>query len=428
MPGGVRPPIEYQQPEWRAGNAVLRRLEDAGIGTFALSAGAMIDDARRQTGLREFGDESFLPGLEVLLDSYRTEADLNPFGRALVRETLVRRLKNRLWAADLFRRHPEILLREIRAPVVVMGLGRSGTTRLHRMLATDARFTHLKTWEVQYPVPWPESFTAADDPRIEAYGRWQSIYLHFTPGRDRFHPFNAFEADEESLLLLQSFSSVNYLVHWRLPAFAHWTLETDQGAAYEYMLRLMKLAAWFRDDPPERPWILKSPAHMLDLPALMRIFPDARLVWTHRDPAQALRSVCAYAWNAIVQNSDTASPEYVGELWLRIVRESLHRAERDRPVCCPAQRQHDVLFESINRDWRAALRGIYGFIGLPFTAEAEQGMAAWLERNRANAGSPYRTTLRDFGLDEDAVDASFQPHRDRHGIPREHRGAAAGGV
>ncbi|MBW2421703.1 MAG: sulfotransferase, partial [Deltaproteobacteria bacterium] len=275
------PATAYHRAPVRLANGALRLLQRVGVGRADLSEEGLIAAARKATGLEEFGDESFRIPMRILLRDLEDEADMNPLGRYLARMSLLRLLKDRLWAEDLFDRHPEILEREIAPPVVVVGLARSGTTRLHRLLASDRRFLHLKAWETVNPVPWPECFGVDPDPRIENIGGALKAILYMSPQIATVHPLGAMEVEEEVGLIEHAFSSqIHEVVHY-VPNFANWLMANDQTYAYEYMLKLLKLIEWFRGDEPGCTWVLKTPQHMQDLDALMRVMPGARLVCNH---------------------------------------------------------------------------------------------------------------------------------------------------
>ena len=158
---------DYHRRPIRALNTVLRGLSLAGLATFPLQQDQLVATARKATGLRDFGDEGFLDPMQRLITALENEADLNPLGRYMNRTNILRLLKHRLYAHELLTRHPEILERQIPDPVVIVGLARSGTTRLHRLLASDRRFLHLKSWETVFPVPYPECFA-----QTRASPRW----------------------------------------------------------------------------------------------------------------------------------------------------------------------------------------------------------------------------------------------------------------
>jgi len=402
-------------------NDTLRLLNRVGIGRASLAEENLIAAARKQSGLHYFGDESFRRQLRILLHDLEHESDLNPVGRMLTRQSLVRLLRNRLLAQDLLDRHPEILERKFAPPVVVVGLGRSGTTRLHRLLAADSRFLHLKAWESVFPVPWPESFGSDKDPRITSIEQGLKAVLYMSPQIAAVHPLGAHEVEEEVGLIQHGFSSQLFEILTRTPNLAEWLMTHDQTAAYEYMVVLLKIIGWFRGDPEDKPWVLKTPQHMQDLDALMKVFPDARLVFTHRDPVKVVGSLCSMTWNSIVRDTDHVDPHWVGREWLgkteRMVRKVMDL--RDRII--PAAQQHDALYADISTDWVGVMDGIYGYLGMPFTDEARHGMEQWLAINRQHKHGAHKYALEDFGLTREQVDERLMFYRLHYQIPYETR-------
>ncbi|MBE9540496.1 MAG: sulfotransferase, partial [Proteobacteria bacterium] len=174
-------------------NTALRGANALGLARIELDRDALIARAKKETGLGDFGDESFMQPMQLLLQALREEADLNPVGRFMNRANILRILKHRLYVQDLLKRHPEILDRPTPDPVVIVGLARSGTTRLHRLLASDTHFLHLKAWESVFPVPYPECFAARaagePDPRIKALNQGLKAVLYMSPRSPRYTPW-----------------------------------------------------------------------------------------------------------------------------------------------------------------------------------------------------------------------------------------------
>lgn len=395
-----------------------------------LSEDTLIAEARSETGLERFGDESFLPAMRTLLDAVGKEAKLNPFGRFSAKMRTLRSLDNRLWANACFEAHPEIRRREIAAPIIIVGLHRSGTTRIQRMMATDARLQHLKTWEGFNPAPrlgLPEMGKAT---RHEEVRKFLQQGAQVYPGAFTAHPMDANWPEEELLLLNHSFSGFSPLSLYHVPSYYRWFLEDDKRAAYRTMADLMKLISWSRDEPqglpglpglPERRWLLKNPQHMLDLPTLMQTFPDAKLVFMHRDPVKTVGSVMSLMWYYAVQHTDLPCRAQIRETWLDFYEQMARRCIAAREHI-PAAQQLDIHYADMNRDWRAAMRRVYDFAGMEFSADAENAMAAWLaESEREGLHSGHRYALEDFGTTADEVDDRMKFYRERYGIPYEVR-------
>lgn len=424
---------DYHRLPIRVLNSALGLAQRVGLARFPLDRDTLLAEARKSTGLDDFGDERFLEPLDILIASTNEEAELNPLGRYLAKSNIQRLLKQRLQAEDLFRRYPEILERDMPDPVVIVGLARSGTTRLHRLLASDPAFLHLKSWESVFPVPDAASFAAHDkgetDPRITALDQALKAVLYMSPQVAAVHPLGTMEVEEEIGLLQHGFSTQLFEVINILPSFNEWLMTHDQKAAYEYMVRLLKLVSWFRGDAQEKPWILKSPQHMQDLDALMHVFPGAKLVCPHRDPVKVVGSSCSMAWNSLVRDNPRVTPEWVGQEWLHKTVRMLHKNLGERATLVPAQQQYDLLYADITADWQGAMQGVYDYLGMPFTDTARQGMQAWLDSNAQHKHGAHKYTLAQFGLDQQQVDEALLFYRERFGIPYEtvnpHRAAAA---
>jgi hypothetical protein len=384
-----------------------------------LSEAALVAAARADAGLHEFGDQGFTAPLRVLLDAIEAEAALNPFGRMAAQIRTVGSLKNRLWAQACFERHPDIRRRELAAPLIIVGPHRSGTTRLHRMLALDPRLRHLRTWEGIHPAPRaPAPGAHAAERRAEAQAALEGRDAAY-PGAYAAHPMHADWPEEEMLLLNHCFSGFTPLGLYHVPRYYRWFLEADKGFAYRDMADLMKLIEWSAGEDGRRPWLLKNPQHMLDLPALLAQFPDARLVFTHRDPIKTVGSTLSLMWLYSVQHTDAPCRARVRETWLDFCEQAARRCI-DARATIPAAQQLDVRYEDMNRDWRAVLRSIYAFCEMEFTPQAEEAMAQWLERSRAERlHGEHRYLLRDFGLDAGEIDARMRFYRERYAIPYE---------
>jgi hypothetical protein len=404
-------------------NTTLRGANALGLAKINLNPDALVATAKKETGLKDFGDEGFLEPMHLMIRALEEEADLNPVGRFMNRANILRLLKGRLYAQELLTRHPEILEREFLDPIAVVGLGRSGTTRLHRLLASDANFLHLKSWESVYPVPYPECFAARTegktDPRITALNQGLKAVLYMSPQVAAVHPLDTFAVEEEIGLLQYGFSSQIFEIQARIPSFAEWLMCHDQHAAYEYMVVLMKIISWFRDDPLDKPWILKTPQHMQDLDALLHVFPNATLVCPHRDPIKAVGSICSTVWNAMVRDSDSIRPEWVGQKWLTKTERMLHKCLRIRAERVAPEKQYDIQYADITADWQQAMQGVYDFLDRPFTDEARLQMQAWLDSNRQHKHGAHKYSLADFGLDSTVVDQRLAFYRQRFNIPYE---------
>jgi hypothetical protein len=265
--------------------------------TISLEAESILAEAREKTGLDDFGDESFREPMARLLRSMEEEAELSEVGRAMQRARLVGLLVNRLRAEDHFARFPEILDEEIREPLVIVGLARTGTTMLHRMIASDARMISLLWWESRNPAPFPESGEGGRDPRIADAEAEVAAMIEGAPDLVAMHPIEAEEPDEEIMLLEHSFFSTNPEAFINVPTFGAWLDEQDQTPGYVYLKKLLQFLQWQKKragGTGER-WVLKTPHHLGFMNLLFEVFPDIRVVQTHRDPLQTIPSLASGA-------------------------------------------------------------------------------------------------------------------------------------
>lgn len=394
-----------------------RRMRDA--APIDLAESELLANARKETGLADFGDESFLPALRALLKSLESEAELNPFGRFVARSRALSALKNRLWAEACFAAHPEIKQRKLPAPIVIIGPHRSGTTRLHGMMAADTRLRHLKTWEGINPAPRSAQAEGDDPVRYREVEQMLEARGDIYPGAYLAHPMRADWPEEEMLLLNQSFCGFSPLGLYHVPSYYRWFLDDDKIAGYRYMADLMKLISWSRNEADDRRWVLKNPQHMMNLDVLLKVFPDARLVFSHRDPLKTVGSTLSLMWYYSVQHTDSPCRARVRDIWLDFCEQAARRGMRLREGI-PAAQQFDVHYAEMNKQWRQVMRGVYDFSGIEFDAQTEAAMAAWLERSeREKTHGGHRYSLKDFGTNRDEVDARMMFVRQKYGIPYE---------
>lgn len=427
---------QFRPPLLRLLNTAFLRSWDAGVLPYPDLQEATIDAmAMRGTGLSDYGDDSFMRAqLRVLLPALEGQAQLNPMGRVIAHGSLLKVFKERLRAQALFAEHPEILAAPLAPPVIVIGQMRSGTTRLQRLLGQHPALTALRLYESMSPVPTPGSLRARRrgklhrDPRIGYTQRAFGFLNHINPGIAATHPTGALEIDEELGLLDASLIGAQIEVQRAVPDFARASEAVDATPAYAYLRQLLQLASWFRGGDPARPYVLKMPQHMQDLPALLRVFPDARLVFIHRDPATLVGSAASMVWNQMVVQSDHVDPHWIGAEWLHKTRHRAAIAAATRASIDPAQLL-DVRFADMNTDWAAEMARVLRFIGLDFDGGAQQAMAGYLARAaREHRHAAHAYDLRDFGLDGAAINAEFADYRARFGVPVESPAAVRGAV
>ena len=391
------------------------------VGPAQLDKHFLMDQAAAATGLDDFGDRWFERPFDALLESVKHEARLNAAGDFSAMKQFHHVLRDRLYAQMWFKRHPEILARPLKNPVVIVGPMRSGTTRLHRLLASDQRFAHLRSFETISPVPRPEFEDVLagekEDFRPKLAARIMKVARLANPRTLSIHPTGPYEPEEELGLLVSSMWSMKHDAQWHVPSYAQWCEGENPVEAYRHMANLLRLIGWSQQESSLRPWILKTPQHMLDLPALLEVFPDARLIFTHRDPKQVVGSAASLAWNQTIIYSDHNDPAQTGRQWLGKTATMIERMRAARDAI-PRDRMIDVQYDDMETDWRGTMERVYRFLELDM-APAVDGMQRFLDRSARLKRRPHRYSLAEFGLRADEVDERFADYTATYGIPVE---------
>ena len=382
----------------------------------AFDAATVLADAQRKEALTDWGPGEFERPLRVLLEDY-AGADLNAIGVHILRSGIVHSLRMRLRAQEWIRRHPEILDERIAAPVVVVGMMRSGTTLLQRLLAADPRFACAYGWEVVEVAPRLENDFTGVDPRIAISETRESKSRELAPDLFAIHPMYAREAEEEIVFLADAFLSHVPESGAHLPAYRSWLDGQDFGPAYEYLHRMLQFLQWQkrrRGLAPQR-WVLKSPAHLGYLDLLRARFGDLHIVHMHRDPRTTIASGASLNATLHAMHADAVDLNRVGAQWLQRMGWTNDRAM----AACDGWKDDgtvvtDIGFVDAVGDPIGQVSRVYDAIGLPLTADAEDAMRRWLrDRPREGARPPYG--LENYGLLPEQVDERFTLYNKRFG-------------
>lgn len=362
--------------------------------------------ARADTGLEDFGDPSFRDGLEMLTQALTREAALNDVGGMAFVGQLSGYLRVRLEIEDWYRRHPEIDRESIVAPVLVTGLPRSGSTALSNLLAADPRARSLRFWESQQPTPPPEAATYETDARIATADAVLAGMKAAAPELARMHDDTGRSPTENQDLLGQHFRTQHFEGMANVPSYIRWWQSCAMDGAYRHHRRVLKLLQW--RCPPTR-WNLKSPPDLAHLDAVLAVYPDVRLVWTHRDPAKVLPSVCKLIAVLRALCSSAVDPHRLGReqlaLWSAAVRRGLMLRREIGEASFADVFMDDVVDRPI-----ATLAQLYGRLGLPFSDAVAARMRAWLAANPQHKHGVPRYSLEEFGLRLDEVRAAFREY------------------
>ena len=376
-------------------------------------ASELMDQARRATGLDNFGADSFREGLEILVASADAEARFNDRGRVGFDNSVVGLLSDRLQIEDWYARHPEIDEQEVAAPLIGISLPRTGSTALMSLLAEDPHIRYLRTWEAFWPCPPPDIATEATDPRIEKAHRLMAVRNEMFPRMKIMVPTTATGPQEDQQSMGYDFKSQHFAPFGHIPTYLEWLHhKADLVPTYEYMKRVLKLLQWRR--PPGR-WRLKSPSHAPFIEALNQVFPDARFWMTHRDVTSVLPSLADLYYEVRHIHSDQVDKKALADLnadWAELgLRKVL--AFRDAGH---DDRFFDVHFAPFQKDPFPILEQLYAWLGEDFTEAARSRMVAWRQAMPRDQHGTHVYRPAEYGIDLEAARERFRFYTDRFGV------------
>jgi hypothetical protein len=385
----------------------------------AFDEAALLAEAERATGLRDYGGDAFREPLRVLLRSLREEAPLNATGIAMLRGRILESLMTRLRTEDWIRRHPEIAGEQIAAPIVVVGQTRTGTTMLQRLLASDPRHHGPLWWEVRFPAPLAGTRWDAPDPRIPIAEAEVAAILTADPEQAAIHPWDAQAPDEEIMLLEHSFMSHVPEAFTNVPSYRAWIDTQDWTPAYTTLRRFLQFLQWQkrkRGALRER-WVLKTPGHLGYLDTLLRVFPGALIVQTHRDPVQTIPSAASLNASLWGLSSDAVDTREAARQWQARMAWAVRRClvSRER---IPVQQLADVWFSDALANPLGEVERIYAHFGIELTGAARLALEQWLRNNRRDKRPAHDYTLEQFGLSAAEIERDFAEYRARFIAPR----------
>lgn len=398
----------------RALNRVLGALPAAGPLSRALDADALMAEARQRTGLHHFGDMSFVEPLAVLLEAVRREARLHATGHLITRSRIVSTLSTRLRIEELYARNPNIERGRLVRPIVIVGLPRTGTTFLHRLLATDAtRVRALMSWEALMPVSRPGADGGA---RALAAQRSEAALKYLAPDFFAVHPIDANGPEEDILLLDLAFRSTVPEATMNVPSYASWLEGVDQSPAYRGMARALKALQWQRAPLGESwRWVLKTPHHLEWLDELPKVLEDPLIVWTHRAPTEVVGSFCSMIAHGRGVFSDHVDPHDIGRSWLRKGKRMVERAMEARTRLGDAN-VLDVKYKDLIKDPMSVVKTIEERAGLGWDRDVADRIKGALTTEKKDRHGVHRYSLEAFGLSEATVNDAFGAYRAASGV------------
>jgi hypothetical protein len=371
--------------------------------------------ARSATGFDDFGDPMYLEGLRMILRALREDQGLQgmQLRDAVIRGPVVTGLIGRLYAYEGFRKHPEYRRNQIKRPLIVVGVPRTGTTALHQLLSQDRRFQGTESWLAHTPMVRPPR------DRWDNYAEYRSARDRAEADRERLqalHWVAADEMDETNVVLRQTFSG-NFSLRGPLPTYDKFFFGRNVRPAYQYIRDVVALIGL---SAPETPWLLKNPGDILAPEALLAAFPDACVVCTHRDPVFAIPSIA----NLLVALR-TGTQRYgvdpgpidraaMGRREFGYWKIALDRYESEK--LRHPDRFHDVWQRDLLRDPLGVVRSIYERFGLELTADTEERMRRWAAESAAQTRSQHSYEPEEFGLTRKQICDHYADYRAAYGF------------
>lgn len=401
----------------RVANALGSMLDRSGLPLISLDERSLLAAARRLTRLEDFGDEDFHEPFRVVLQGLEHEARLTLIGRIAARQDIVGLLATRLRLQEDGKRHPEIGAEQVRQPLFIVGLPRTGSTLLHHLLAQDPESRVALAWEVMAPSPPPENDSYESDPRIARAARQLRWFDALAPDFKAIHPLGAQLALECIAMMSPSFFSSRFHTTYRVPTYQGWLEGQDLGPAYRFHQRFLQQLQW---QTRARRWVLKAPSHLFAFDALLETYPDARIVQTHRDPLTVLASVASLTATLQGAFTDELDLAEIGREVTNRWTNGLERAmQLRRGGSVAADRFVDIHYHDLIRDPMAAVRRIYAHFGSPLTEAATARMRRFLAENPKDKHGPHRYSLTSFEFDQDDLARRFKAYCEHFGVPSE---------
>lgn len=379
-----------------------------------LVADDLMDRAAKSCGLSDYGDLPFREGLEVQLWAMEHESQLPPERLNALTDGIVNLLTKRLKLVDDRKKHPQIEDEVIKAPLIILGLPRTGSTHLHALMATRPNARAPLMWEMNVPSPPPDRETFYSDPRIKMV---QSA-IESRPDAEemmKIHPTEATRPEQCIGLIDWSFVNFSVAASGRMPSYFEWFLNADHRAAYEHHHRMMQHLQW--KVPGE--WVLKYPKHVFSLYALLETYPDARIIWTHRDPAKVLASVCNFVGSIRKSLDPQFNAQRFGREWVAIEEMGLSRAMNVRHQLNDEKRFYDVHFQDLMSDPVKTVTGIYKYFDIPVDSETEANIANYQSENPKDKHGKHEYTPETYGLTIDHLRERFSAYSERFNVQSE---------
>jgi len=358
--------------------------------------------AKQKSNLDDFGDIEYLNALKTLLFAFDKESGANKVGRFYFHSRVIRILTSRLKIANTLTLNPEIKLVPITNPLFIIGMLRTGTTFLHRLIACDAKLNHLKLWQGLFP--FSNLYNFDNNSMIEEAALFVKDTKQLIKELPLIHDFNTKDAEECFWLLEHTFSDLIFELSANIPSYSAWLTRNENSInTYKYHRLLLQLLSFKK---PCKPWVLKAPRHLFSLDAILKVYPDAKIVWLHRDPAKTIPSLCSLSEALRKLYVNKVNKNKLGNFWFKKMLHGVNKAMNARKNIKNNQ-IIDIKYNDLIENPISTIKKIYSHFNYEFSETFRQNMTIYISKNVSKKRGSHYYTLQEFGLNESDIKNSF---------------------
>lgn len=395
LPSYVPMPLRY-----RILDSLGSQAEKLGIPLTRMDTQSLHNAAERETGLSDFGDPYYREGLDVLLRSVEKDANLHFFGRFGTHMVLLTYLSQRLLFVEAQKQTPKVFHSEILAPFVIVGLPRSGTTILHRMLSADPENAGIPMWRLYRPFP-----PIGKKDNRQAMTKWELQFRRpVFPEMDSKHVIREDREEECIWMMGLTFHCISFWVVAPVSSYAEWLFTQDQKKYYEEYGLLLKEQ---QQAAPGRRLVLKAPDHTPNLGALLSAVPNARVIYLHRDPATCLTSANSMFYSAHRAVTNDINPQRLADINKKMYTHYLVGGQKARSNPIVNNAVLDVQYENLVKDPVQTVKDIYAHFGILWTGMSEEHLQIFLNQHPKDKHGAHRYTPEQFGQNKHELDTYF---------------------
>ena len=367
-------------------------------------------DAIEQTGFNDFGSTEYITSLKILLDAYDRTSQFNEIGKQITYGTILNCLKGRLYLQASIKNIPKINQYIISKPIFIIGLPRSGTTFLHRLLCYHAENQGIENWLGTFPEPRPSRQQWGKNPRYLEVEAALTAYHEMNPEIKNIHEMAADKVDECRLILMHCFENVTFQSNATIPDYQDWLYTVNFTSTYEYFYRSLQIIG-FNDQ--DKRWVLKDPSHMWSIDYLFKQFPDATVIQIHRDPLEVIPSVCSLVMSAKSMSEPSTSPKQLGEeqleQWANVLEKTIEFRKQF------SSNFIDIFYNEILDDPIGVLQKIYSHLGESINHHALDEVINF-SQDRSNKNSKHQYSLGEYGLTDVNINERFSEYKKHYDL------------